>query len=247
MNDFYVGYLNQMPARHKSWVRRFIGMSLLLALVGVVGWLFTMRELGPAVFEFGHVREFEGTIRTYPVPLLELTRPNADSTSSYLLVNPGKFGAMSAVESFDGALVTLRGTLIYRDQRTMIEILPESIQSQGKGSIAESTATLGQVTLEGEIVDSKCFLGVMNPGDLRPHQACAIRCISGGVPPVLLVRHDVNKASYYLLTNVDGGALNDAVLNHIAVPVQVKGELVQLGAWRLLKTRPQDIQSIQKR
>jgi len=39
----------------------------------------------------------------------------------------------------------------------------------------------------GEIVDSKC-LGVMTPGQLTTHRACAIRCISGGIPPVLHVR-----------------------------------------------------------
>ena len=74
----------------------------------------------------------------------------------------------------------------------MIETKPEWIQASAKDERrAQSDApyeSLGKQTFVGEIVDSKCFLGVMNPGRLTPHRACAIRCISGGVPPVLLVR-----------------------------------------------------------
>jgi hypothetical protein len=55
--------------------------------------------------------------------------------------------------------------------------------------------SLGTQTLIGEIVDSKCYLGVMNPGALIPHRACAIRCISGGIPPVLLVRQSDRSAA----------------------------------------------------
>ena len=41
--------------------------------------------------------------------------------------------------------------------------------------------------VKGEIVDPKCFFGVMKPGEGKPHKDCAIRCILGGIPPVLKV------------------------------------------------------------
>ena len=93
-----------------------------------------------------------------------------------------------------GQFVTLRGTLIYRGNQTMIEAQPASIKASENpnGKIAPPAPVqrinLGRQTLVGEIVDSKCFLGVMNPGRSAPHRACAVRCISGGIPPVLLVR-----------------------------------------------------------
>ena len=64
----------------------------------------------------------------------------------------------------------------------MLEMTEGSLQVIGDGAGGNpSYQPLGAVTLTGEIVDSKCFLGVMNPGNLKPHKACAIRCISGGI------------------------------------------------------------------
>ena len=34
-----------------------------------------------------------------------------------------------------------------------------------------------------------CFLGVMKPGRSKPHRACAVRCISGGIPPFKVPGH----------------------------------------------------------
>ena len=43
---------------------------------------------------------------------------------------------------------------------------------------------LDTFTLIGEIVDSKRYLGVMNPGNGKVHRDCAVRCLSGGIPPI---------------------------------------------------------------
>lgn len=40
------------------------------------------------------------------------------------------------------------------------------------------------MTLEDEIIDPKCYFGVI-PGKGKIHRSCAIRCISDGIPPVL--------------------------------------------------------------
>jgi hypothetical protein len=54
-----------------------------------------------------------------------------------------------------------------------------------------STEDLGAFTLVGEIVDSKCYLGIMNPGETNPHRECAALCIRGGIPP-LIIAHDAD-------------------------------------------------------
>lgn len=42
------------------------------------------------------------------------------------------------------------------------------------------------VTLDGELVDSKCYLGTMKPGDGKTHKSCAILCLRGGIPPLFV-------------------------------------------------------------
>jgi hypothetical protein len=39
----------------------------------------------------------------------------------------------------------------------------------------------------GELVDTKCWLGVMRPATGKVHRACAARCLAGGVPPGLWI------------------------------------------------------------
>ena len=93
-------------------------------------------------------------------------------------------------------------------------------------------------TFVGEIVDSKCFLGVMNPGQLAPHRACAIRCISGGAPPVLLVRQKDGSAICLLLVSADGKPVNKQVLDKVAEPVEITGEVERQGEMLVLRSDP---------
>ena len=101
-----------------------------------------------------------------------------------MLVAPGKHGADTLVAAFEGKHVRLQGQLIYRDGQTMVEIDPKTITAmEPTENPALETADLGTATLTGEIVDSKCYLGVMNPGRGKVHRDCAARCLSGGIPP----------------------------------------------------------------
>jgi hypothetical protein len=132
----------------------------------------------------------------------------------------------------------------------MIEVRPESIKTLE--TLDHKLATLGsseQVdlghqTLSGEIVDSKCYLGVMNPGQLTPHRACAVRCISGGIPPVLLVRQNNGPPLYFLLVSSDGRMVNRQVLDMVAQPVQISGEVIRQGELMILRADPQTYRRI---
>ena len=87
-------------------------------------------------------------------------------------------------------------------------------------------------------MDSKCYLGVMNPGQLTTHRGCAIRCISGGIPPVLLVRQTNGPALYFLLVSRDGKPMNKQVLNMVAEPVQITGEVERQGELLIVRADP---------
>ena len=151
------------------------------------------------------MKKFSGVLKLQPYPHLLVARPGATGTqpsfSTYYLVAPFKFGLdREKISALDGKNISLQGTLIYRGSQTMVEALPDSIKAiDGDQRAGVPYQSLGRQTLVGEIVDAKCFLGVMNPGQLTPHRACAIRCISGGVPPVLLVRQKDGPAIYLLL------------------------------------------------
>jgi hypothetical protein len=89
-------------------------------------------------------------------------------------------------------------------------------------------------------VDTKCHLGVMNPGQGKVHRECAVRCISGGAPPGFLVRDANGETRLLLLTGADGRALGREVLDFVAEPVTIRGQLVKLGTTLILKSEPRN-------
>jgi len=243
--DFYIGWEAKAAPSICNTVRKVVMAMLLLALLAPLVLAVSQRMIGASVFEWGTHKTFSGILQAQPYPHLLVSRPgNANGLprfSTYYIVAPWKFGLdQKAIEPFDGKSVTLKGTLIYRGNQTMIEVLPGSIQMT---NVAAATALpeampLGKQTLVGEIVDSKCFLGVMNPGQLTPHRACAIRCISGGVPPVLLVRQKDGPAIYLLLVSADGKPVNKRVLDMVAEPLEITGEVERQGELLILRADP---------
>src|SRR5438105_12227859 len=130
MSDFYVGYLPKIPDPLARFARRTIvslgGVAVALALTLVLAQM----PFANSTFEYGTLRKFEGTIVSRPYPTLLVSRPGGSgqqSYSQYLLVAPGKHGADELVTGMDGRNVQLQGQLIYRDGRTMVEVLPGTI------------------------------------------------------------------------------------------------------------------------
>jgi hypothetical protein len=209
-------------------------LGLLTGLVLVFG----QQPFPRSTFEYQQFREFTGLVETNPYPSLLVERPGAPAGQSpysrYLLVAPGKHGADSDVHEFAGKRVSLRGSLIYRDGQTMIELLPGSLALQSSTPLNRIEETkLGEVTVVGEIVDSKCYLGVMNPGRTKVHRDCATRCISGGIPPML-----VTADATYLLVGTGGRQLNQEVLDMVGETIEVRGTAVRSGETLSLQSEP---------
>ena len=251
-DDFYVGYLERAPVETKRHLRRVVIAALALALGVGAAAAALQPTFAAKTFEFGSEREFVGWVHAAPIPRLVVAAP-ADAGEdvlllSYPLAHAGtKFGAESLVAEYDGTLVRLRGWLIYRGPDTMIDVVPESIQAAlGEGrEFAKTAATeLGERTLSGRILDSKCHFGVMNPGSGKVHRACAVRCISSGTPPVLALRDAEGRTRHLLLVGADGRALNREILDLVADNVEVRGRVTRLDRLFVLWTEPDRIRRL---
>ena len=242
MSEFYIGYLPKAPTGIR---RRVLAVVVLLfVLSAACAFLFakSQKTFANSLFEFGKERVFEGTIEQAPYPMLTIRRPGASqggaAYSRYLLVATGKHGAIAQVGKYAGKDVRLRGSLIYRDGQTMIELVSGSIAEVASAQRPpEAPSMLGEFTLTGEIVDSKCYLGVMNPGSGKVHRDCAVRCISGGIPPAFATKDLDGSPSLLLLTDLENKPLpKEAILNLVGQPVRIRGQVLRLGSTMFLET-----------
>ena len=248
-DEFYIGWEGKAALGIGRFVRVVVLLLLLATTALALAFAAVQHSIGVSVFEWGNVKKFSGVLKLEPYPHLLVLRPGAsgikNNFSTYYLVAPYKHGLdREKISALDGKNVSLQGTLIYRGEQTMVEALPDSIKAAETNLpmlTGLETIPLGRQTLTGEIVDSKCFLGVMNPGQLLPHRACAIRCISGGIPPVLLVRPPNGTAIYLLLVSAEGKPVNQQVLELVAEPVQITGEVERQGDLLILRADPKTI------
>jgi hypothetical protein len=240
-DEFYIGYLPKAPSGTAGFVRRVIVGLAILGVIMAVALVFSQMPFAKSYFEYGNLRDFEGTIQREPYPSLLVARPGqakaGESASEYLLVAPGKHGAGELLAGLAGKSVKLRGQLIYRDGETMVEVEPGSVKVLNAAPLDEAASRdMGPLTVTGEIVDSKCYFGVMNPGQGKVHRDCASRCLSGGIPPLLI--DSVNGKRYLLVGQRENALPYWSFKEFIAEPLTLTGELVQRGDQQLLMIDP---------
>jgi hypothetical protein len=98
--------------------------------------------------------------------------------------------------------------------------------------------------LRGEIVDSKCYFGVMNPAEGRAHRACAELCLRGGVPAVFVVRDRSGATAHLIIAGVEGAPITDALLRWVGESVEGSGEVFRQGNWLVWRLDPMTLHSL---
>ncbi|WP_080055779.1 hypothetical protein [Spirosoma aerolatum] len=256
-DDFYIGWQSDAPLSIRKVVwRAVIALALIVPiLAGLLVW--QQRGFSGAVFEYGTLTTLEGELIRTPVPFLRVpvkqTADNAPLFERVLLIGFNKRGADSTLNAWErkyGPLTNkrlkVRGTLIYHDGKAALELTEEAdalidVSGIKPSSIPPVSSTLGQsslgiVRLTGEITDPKCMLGVMKPGQGRPHRSCAVRCIAGGIPPLLAVQNRSGQRNYYLVVGPMGEPLNASILINVGRSVELRGRLEQADNWLILYT-----------
>jgi len=100
---------------------------------------------------------------------------------------------------------------------------------------------ISKMTLQGEIIDPKCYFGVMKPGKGKIHRSWPVRCISGSIPSILATTNSNNISQYYLLTDLNDKPINKEVLPFIGKPSEIKGIVEKMEDWYFLKINPANI------
>ncbi len=236
-DDFYVGYHDRPPAGLMRAVRwrsaTLVAAAVLVALLAAA----LQRPEPAATFEYGRVREVEGDLRLAPYPTL-MVPDGRGGTAAVLLVGPGKHGAQSLLAGLDGRHVRISGTPAFRDVHRLLQVAGRPADLGPARGHAVVVDSLGPIALAGEVVDGKCNLGVMVPGSGVTHRGCAVRCLSGGAPPLFVAREPLGGSVTFLLVTPDGHVPGREILPLVAQPIRLRGQAFRVATLQLLVTDP---------
>jgi len=248
---FFIGWMPKAPRAFAKHIRKVLMGLLIIVVVSGVVLAISQKKFGSGNFEFGTLTEVKGIYFNSPVPCIKLINgKDIFGNASYVTVpllgfgKHGVDGVMADIEkekatSFNGKEISLKGTLLYNDGKLLMQVDANDGPVTRIGNVADVSLQpvkeeLGQMSIKGEIVDPKCYFGVMKPGQGKPHKDCAIRCILGGIPPVLRVTNDIGEANYYLILGPKGEKMNEAVKDYVAAPVTIHARVVKYDDWVVL-------------
>ncbi len=253
-DEFYIGWQENAPS---SFGKTGLIFFITVLVIGITFTFFFARaEIGfvDSYFDYGHLKEVNGHLVMEPVPALLTIENGVEKTIP--LVGFGKFGASPVINSFSTKLsgdisnyeVTIRGTFFsYQDKRWME--LTEGAESLVSFKPAPSPKRIvnyrGRTTLTGEIIDPKCFFGVMNPATKAVHRSCARRCISGGIVPVLGIRENGKFVDYYLLEDPNAENIFQDILPYVGLPITITGEVTSYDDWKVLSIGSKTLSEVQ--
>ena len=224
-DDFFIGWAARAPKPLAGFIAAVVAASLMgLMLLALTLGRAADAGAGDIVGE----AKLTGVMQTTPYPLLRAPPDPAHPLGhAVMLAGEGKYGIGALGEALAGKRIEARGALVKRGDLDMLIVSPEdglNPLDQPAANVAP-VVPLGRWRVNGEICDGKCNAGVMRPGTGLSHRACASLCVSGGVPAVFVSTAPLDGASFLLLANADGGPPPAAMLDLVALPVTLEGEV----------------------
>lgn len=250
-DEFFVGYMPGMPRGIRA--RVLAALAGVFVAGGAIALLGAAMQRDPGRGLWAEDRSsITGVFRALPYPHL-VVGAGAEQRSVLLfcegkrapgaqtwcgpipdgLTAPGRpIGATFVPIDIDGRVVTATGRVLRRldappGSVTALELGSERADLRVDAAAVQPAAAASptqRVTLEGEIVDPKCYLGAMKPGNGRVHRACAWLCIKGGIAPVLVVSSSAGPRCI-VLADSGGGAAGAQLAEFAGDRVRIEGEL----------------------
>ena len=243
-DEFYVGYLDSIGSNTKKTIKRFALLSVSILVIAALIFGFSQKKFKNSSFELSTATKLTGIYHENPYPMLRVEIAE-NRYKNILLLGFGKSSANPFLEKIrsetpelSGKKLTIEGNLIYYNGKTLIQITDSekvTLTKANEATIIPIKTVISEMTLEGEIIDPKCYFGVMKPGFGKIHRSCAVRCISGGIPPVFATSDENNISEYYLITDEKGKAIHKDILAFIGKPSKIKGVVEKIDDWYLLK------------
>ncbi|MEM1150991.1 MAG: hypothetical protein AAGI03_10580 [Pseudomonadota bacterium] len=231
-DEFFIGWAK--PPRTDR--RFFLGAGLALTTATALtagGVAASQMPAGRGDWAMGDIREWRG-IAT-PEPYAMLRTLDLDGTPRTALLGcQGKCGVSARIGALAGKPVIVKGSLIQRGRHAMIAVIDgmDWIAEDPDGDVGDlafpTPEPLTEVSLNGEILDSKCWFGAMRPSEGKVHKSCASLCIRSGIPPAFYARDRANRAALMIMTDA-GAAHGEALLEYVADPVSINGAVLRFG------------------
>lgn len=250
--EFYIGWMPDAPKGFAKHIKTSLLVLLPLVIFAGITFALLQKKFSTGNFEFGKTTVVKGIYFNKPVPVLKIIAgKDIWGNETYLtvpLVGYGKHGADGIINdiekerkvSLNEKEISLKGTLLYNDGKTILQI---DANDSPLVSISSNTVAagllpvqkdLGNMKVRGEIIDPKCYFGVMKPGEGKVHRDCAIRCILGGIPPVMRVRNEKGESNYYMIVGPAGEKMNTAVQDYVGEPIEIDADLIQQDDWIIM-------------
>lgn len=232
--SFFVGYRS---------IPRSLGLFLLLVAVLVAAvavgagaaLIATERELGDARIRWDlGPQSFSGRLKAHPFPVIYVAASeDYPEGRPLMLIGSGKFGVDDWADPLDEQMVDASGILVTHNGYEMLIIgQQQNLTAAEEGSeamAAPEIEDLGEITLRGELVDGKCEMGAMRPGNGKAHKGCANLCLIGTTPAMFLLKGEEELIALPFVTNPDGEEANEDWLDWTGLYVEASGTLTRQG------------------
>jgi hypothetical protein len=253
--EFFVPYINgSLGKRTKNTLKLFSFGILTIVAIVALAFSFSQDEFKNSSFELSTETKIVGIYHESPYPMLKVKLAENEFKNIVLLgfgksgVNPYLDEIRKNNTNIEGMTLSIEGNLIYYNGKTLIQVTSDEkvkIVSQQKSRITKAKK-IKESTFIGEIVDPKCYFGVMKPGKGKIHRSCAVLCIAGGIPPVFATTDNNKISKYFLITDLKGNPINDKILEYVGKPSRITGKVEKFEDWHLLKVDTSKIVDLDK-